>query len=159
MGRVSLRGWSLQCTRGVVIAGVAIAGLAGCDKRNSPAAAPDGASLSAPAEPPRISLAANAAEAECDLGRVPAEGERHVVFLVENSLDRPVAIQRIRSDCGCLTAVKPPAELAPGVVTPVTLKFVAPNEAIPYLTKIILVTDDPQRRYISLSVRSQIVKR
>ncbi|MFA6133748.1 MAG: DUF1573 domain-containing protein [Phycisphaerae bacterium] len=95
-------------------------------------------------------------EATCNLGEIRKDSKHTVTFTIENPSGRTVRISKIRGDCGCITAVNPPKELAATGATRVKVKFVAPNVAVPYVSRLILVTDDPRRKQISLWVKCRV---
>lgn len=97
------------------------------------------------------------AEAYCDLGDVRRKSERYVTFAIRNDEDKVVCIEKIRSDCECLLAVNPPAQLEPRSVTEIKIRFTAPDIITTYKTRLVLVTDDPMRKYIMLHVHARII--
>lgn len=96
-------------------------------------------------------------EARIDLGTIAAGSEHRMAFHVRNEKESPIRIRKITRDCECIRAVNPPETLEPGDTT-IDVVFEAPKVAVPYKTRLVLVTDAPDRRLISLWVNSRTVK-
>lgn len=129
---------------------LALAGCQGCSATPAPQSQA-GATESAPA------VAGN--EALVNLGPV-APGSNHVViFTVANPSDQPLVFKTVRGDCECISAIDPPDRIAPNGTARITVSYTAPKMAIEYMSCLLIATDNPSRRLISLRVKSSPLKR
>ena len=93
---------------------------------------------------------------EHDLGYVEPESKHTVVFAVDNPGPKPIEIRKVRSECKCMGVPKPPAALAAGECTKVTVSFKAPAETLRYSKRILLMTKDPGRPVIALRLKADV---
>jgi hypothetical protein len=93
-----------------------------------------------------------------DLGEIPPESEHRMAFDVVNKGNRDLKIRSIRRDCECISAIKPPKVIPAGKTVRVIVKYAAPDVALPYKTRLTVVTDSSDRRFISLWVKSKSVR-
>jgi hypothetical protein len=134
---------------------VALLSLAGgCDGNNNETAGPGRPDGSAKVLPP---ISVEGTEGSIDLGNVTPGSVHQMIFLVPNPAGKPLAVTKIRSDCACIRAIDPPQTIPAGGQEPVQVRYEAPKQEIPYKTRLILVTDSPDRRIISLWVKSRSV--
>jgi hypothetical protein len=128
----------------------------GASPASRPAAASAPAALVDP-NAPVVRVDGNATVATHDLGKVKAGAVYFVVFEVQNAKDANVAIQQIRPDCECITALQPaPTFLAAQAVTRITARFVPPKVNDVYGSELIVRTDDPQRKAIHLRIQCKV---
>ena len=95
-------------------------------------------------------------EAIRDLGPV-APGSRHVVvFVVDNPTDQPLVLRSVRGDCECISADNPPDRIAPQGSVRISAVYVPPKNEPEYESRLIIATDNPNRKVISLRVKSSL---
>lgn len=134
------------------------------ESQSSEANADEAAMTSGPAEPesfesPLPAATVTADEAVIDLGQIRPNTTHRMAFDIVNAGDAALAVEGIRRDCECISAVSPPQTLPAGKTTRVNVVYEAPDAAVPYKTRLTVVTDSPQRRFISLWVKSQSVRK
>jgi len=114
---------------------------------------------STPAVPPQANAAPGAIavvgnESLADLGPVVPGSSHVVVFLVDNPSDRPLVFKTVRGDCECVSAKDAPDRIAAKGSAQIAVSYVAPKTAMDYESRLLIATDNPSRRIISLRVRS-----
>ncbi len=97
-------------------------------------------------------------EATHDFGVVGPGTEHRVVFEIPNPSTRPLKIVAVRTDCECIAAGAHPDVIPAGEAGRFEAILEAPEQAIPYTASLLVVTDDPARRMITLSTRSRTRK-
>ncbi len=95
-------------------------------------------------------------KAEFDFGYVPTKAKREVIFLIDNPTTEPVKIRKIRSECKCMNVSEPPKDLAAKSSTAVKVVLVAPAKSSKYAKRILVVTADRKRSFLSLMVKADI---
>jgi hypothetical protein len=126
----------------LLVGGMVLAELSGCRPES--------------VSPPVVSVTGS--EAVCNLGDVAPGSEHAVVFSIENPRDTAVQILKIRTDCACTTLVEQPKQIDPRGSARVTLRFQAPPTLMAYESRLLVQTDDPQRKLIWLVIKSRTVK-
>ncbi len=97
-------------------------------------------------------------EATLDLGDISPNSTHRMAFDVVNTTDTDLKVESIQSDCKCISAVSPPQTLPAGQTTRINVVYEAPEAALPYKTRLTVVTDSGERRFISLWVKSRSVR-
>jgi len=93
-----------------------------------------------------------------DFGKMTPLSRRQVVFLIENPGAEPLVIKTIKRECDCTEILEAgPNEIAPGDSSPVTVLFEAPEELGRYVTRVVVLTEDPNKPTIPLVLRATIV--
>jgi len=142
-----------------LIAGaITLAGLAaGCKTSSSPEPATQAAPGVTASTGPTV-VKVTGTEAVGKLGDVAAGGERIIVFVIDNPRDQVVQIRKVRSDCACTSVVDQPTQIDPHGSARLTLRFQAPpaTAAIPAEERILVQTDDPDRKMIWLVIQARI---
>jgi hypothetical protein len=144
---------------GLIAGAITVVGLtgAGCRTHSSSQptsrSAPD-ANGSAPA--PTV-VTVTGSETVAKLGDVAPDSTHIVVFVIANSRDQVVQIRKVRSDCSCTTVVDPPTKIDPHGTARVTLRYQAPPTVMAYEDRVLVQTDDPDRKLIWLVVQSRTV--
>ncbi|MCE5327805.1 MAG: DUF1573 domain-containing protein [Planctomycetaceae bacterium] len=94
---------------------------------------------------------------EYDFGYMEPSSKRKVVFIIKNTLDRPLTIKDIKRECDCTAiSLKTPATVAPGQTLAVDVNFTAPKDRTNYVTRVMLFTDDPARIILPLTLRATV---
>ena len=88
-----------------------------------------------------------------DLGSVACSSRHIVVFVVENPSDQPLVLKSIRGDCGCISAINPPDRIAARSSVRISVSFMAPKAGMNYESRLLVATDNPNRKVISLRVK------
>lgn len=91
-----------------------------------------------------------------DLGFVPTHRRTTVMLSIPAMASIPTAIRAVRPDCACMSVPFPPAELAAGRATMMELTFDAPEEARPYVKRIVMVLANPRMPVVNLVVRAGV---
>lgn len=97
-------------------------------------------------------------EATIDLGEIRPKSSHRMVFEIVNAGEADLAIETIQRHCECISAVDPPERLPAGQATRVKVLYEAPDIALPYTTRLTVVTNSKARRFISLWVKSRSVR-
>lgn len=141
--------------------GVVLAlGLSACrsDTSAPPAQGPDASTPRGPDTQPDAAgpaaIQVDSKEASVDLGPVQPASKHTIVFQVNNAADKPLFFRTVRGECECINAVEPPLRVEANGSAKITVDFVAPKEAVDYKTRLIILTDSPERKLISLYVMS-----
>jgi hypothetical protein len=144
---------------GLAAGAIALAGLAsGC--RTSPPAPPHPATQSAPgvsASTAPTVVTVTGSETVGKLGDVAPGSVHTVVFVIANPRDQVVQIRKVRADCACTSVVDQPAKIDPHGTARVTLRLEAPQTAMPLEERILVQTDDPDRKTIWLVIQARTV--
>lgn len=112
------------------------------------------ADAAAPASP---TVEVAGAAGEYDFGFMEPSSRRKVVFVIKNTLDRPLTIKDIKRECDCTSvSLKTPATVAPGQSLAIEVDFTAPKDRTNYVTRVILFTDDAARTLLPLTLRATI---
>jgi len=124
----------------------------------SPTGTPDGggrasATAGAPTSQPAVRVIA--AEGTVDIGAVRPNSVHLLTFIIENPGPKALHIQAIRGDCECITAIDPPKEVPAGGSVEVKAKYVVPEKVQEYVAALLVRTDSPERKMISLKVHSK----
>ncbi len=146
-GQLALLGLSIS---------LALAGCRGCSSAPSgppQGAAPQDSPPQTQSDSPVVNLAGT--EAQYDLGPVPLNSKHVIVLVVSNPSDRPLVFRTVRGDCECISAENAPNGVPAGGSARISVSYVAPKEAIEYEGRLLIATDDPSRRLISLRVKSR----
>ena len=133
--------------------------LAGCDSRQGGAKGGpvDGGGAVSPSEPtaaPAVRVAGS--EATIDLGTVAADSVHELTYVVENPSDQPLRFRTIRGDCECISAIDPPGEVPARSSAVIKARYVVPSTVPEYVSALLAMTDNPQRKVIYLKVRSKL---
>ncbi len=133
----------------VFLACLALAGCRGC---TSPG--PGGGQATQPdsANPPVVTVSGT--DGICDLGQVEPKSRHKVVFIVTNPADRAIRFKTVRPDCECISTQDRPEGVEPGGSVKITADYTAPAGNVNYEARLIIPTDNPDRRMISLRVKS-----
>ncbi|MDD4890859.1 MAG: DUF1573 domain-containing protein [Phycisphaerae bacterium] len=102
--------------------------------------------------PPVIRIAGS--EASCDLGPVQPSSKHTIILEVDNPADTPLRFRTVRGDCECVSAIDPPTQVDAGGSVKITVSYVAPKTAMEYESRLLIVTDNPGRKMISLRIKS-----
>jgi hypothetical protein len=93
-----------------------------------------------------------------DFGEMTPLSTLEVVFLIENPGAEPLVIKTIKRECDCTEILETgPSEIAPGDSSPITVLFEAPEELGRYVTRVVVLTEDPNKPTIPLVIRATIV--
>lgn len=93
-----------------------------------------------------------------DFGEMTPLSRRQVVFLIENPGAEPLVVKTIKQECDCTEILETaPSEIAPGDSSPITVLFEAPDELGRYVTRVVVLTEDPNKPIIPLVIRATIV--
>ncbi len=109
---------------------------------------------STPKAPPLVHV--TDAEAEHDFGYVESSSKHRVAFVVSNRGDKPLKILKTRSECRCLSIAEYPGTIRPKGAGKFDVTFVAPKESRAYAMRVVLLTDDPKRKMISLKIKANV---
>jgi hypothetical protein len=101
------------------------------------------------AEGPRLAVATP----EFSFGEIWQGTKLTHVFGIRNSGDKPLAIDRVRTSCGCTAALLSNRHLAAGAAAQVRVTFDSRHFVGPVVKTVYLFSDDPLRRMIELSLR------
>lgn len=104
----------------------------------------------------RMIVQVNSDSAELDLAAVPALSEHEIVFVLTNTLDRPLRIRRGISSCKCFLPKKLPDIVPAGEKLDISLTYSAPAERGEHSNRFVLLTDDPKRKIVTLTVKSEV---
>lgn len=138
---------------------LALAGSQGCS--STPAPLPQAKAISpaiqANAAAPAIAVVGN--DSLADLGPV-APGSIHVVvFAVDNPSDQRLVFRSVRGDCDCVAAKGAPDSIAARGSARIAVTYLAPKAAMDHESRLMIATDSPIRRVISLRIKSQPLSR
>ena len=148
---ISRKRWGFRraLSAAVVTAGGLMSFLPACTSRSTEVADVDS---------PRPSQTARAdgALAEIDLGFVEPGAASLVGYEIPNRLDRPIRIAGAVSGCECMVVEACPEQIEAGKAGIVIVRFIAWEKAQNYSNKVVLMTDDPNRRQIELGLKARI---
>lgn len=92
-----------------------------------------------------------------DLGYVEPSGTRRIVFRVSNPSDAPLRIEQTKIECSCLQPAAMPEAIPANGTVDIEIAFTAPRvRTAGYAKRVWLITDDPARRAIALTVAADI---
>ncbi|MCE5277841.1 MAG: DUF1573 domain-containing protein [Planctomycetaceae bacterium] len=115
------------------------------------------ACLYADAAPASPAVQVAGAAGEFDFGYMEPSSKRKAVFVVKNTLDRPLTIKDVKRECDCTSvSLKTPATVAPGQSLAIEVDFTAPKDRTNYVTRVILFTDDAARTLLPLTLRATV---
>jgi hypothetical protein len=95
------------------------------------------------------------ADGFADLGPVPLGSTHVVTFVIENPSDQAIHFKTVRSECECIKAEAQPAGVEAHGSVRIPVRYKSPQVAKDYESRVIIVTDDPDRRVIALRVASK----
>jgi hypothetical protein len=143
---------------GLIAGAITLAALAvGCRTSSSEPATQSAAGAAASAGPTVVKVTGS--EAVAKLGDVAPGSEHLVAFVIDNPRDQVLGIRKIRSDCACTTPVDQPTQVDPHGTARVTLRYQAPPTLMPLEERVLVQTDDPDRKMIWLVIQSRTVAR
>jgi hypothetical protein len=135
--------------------------LAGCSESEKKGKQDGDHATTSPGTPSAPSVGAIVAiggiEGKHELGYMEPGSEHSVLFRIVNPSDKTMAITSIRSDCECIKNMRQmPKSLAPGESAVAEVFFKAPKDKQRYSHRVMVMTDDPNRRIISLRVEADV---
>ncbi len=89
-------------------------------------------------------------------GYVEPESVHKVLLAVPNPSDGPLGIRKVRSECGCMAAAVADEAVPPGEPVLVRVVLVAPKRRTSYHKRILLQTDDPAQKTISIPIKAAV---
>ncbi len=104
-------------------------------------------------------VAVSGKEGFCNLGRVLVDGHYFVTFNIENPAPTPLTVEKVRSNCACIIVKETPKRIEPNGSEKLVIDYISPPLYQPYVSHIMLVTDHPDRRLISLHIKATAAKK
>ncbi|MCD6526125.1 MAG: DUF1573 domain-containing protein [Desulfuromonas sp.] len=93
---------------------------------------------------------------EVDWGEICSGEKKEHRFVLTNSGDEPLRIIKVRSSCGCTTAIPRDTLVEPGGSTELTVRFNSKNFRGNVVKKVVIVSNDPRQSKKTLSLKSQV---
>jgi len=92
-----------------------------------------------------------------DFGKVPIKTSTHTFFEITNTLNKPVIITDIQSDCGCTVPTIPSKNIGPGQTVRLTVRF-QENKTFGYKNKRVTITASTGQK-LALQIKAYVVPR
>lgn len=93
---------------------------------------------------------------EYDFGTMDIDGEGSHEFTFANEGEGTLVLTGTRSSCGCTVSRFESSNISPGESAKVTLTWRSDEKEGPYRQTAVILTNDPRRRRVELSVRGEI---